>query len=67
MPNTTTSKIAQEIIKKLQSIESKSELGSTGEVLEIADGVAKISGLSNLSYSEMVEFPGGILGVAINL
>lgn len=67
MVSTTTSKIAQEIIKKLQSIESKSEPGSTGEVLEIADGVAKISGLSNLSYSEMVEFPGGILGVAINL
>ena len=65
--STKASKIAQEIIKKLQSIETKAELGSTGEVLEIADGVAKISGLSNLSYSEMVEFPGGIFGVAINL
>lgn len=59
--------IAEEIIKKLKSYESKVEAGYTGEVKEIADGVAKISGLNKLAYSEMVEFPHGVLGVAINL
>ncbi|MCL5797632.1 MAG: F0F1 ATP synthase subunit alpha [Patescibacteria group bacterium] len=62
-----SSKIAEEIIKKLKSYEAKVEAGFTGEVLDVADGVAKITGLAQLSYSEMVEFPHGVLGVAINL
>lgn len=61
------SQITKDLIKKLKTIESKYSAGTTGEVLEIADGVAKISGLSQVSYSEMVEFPKGIMGVAINL
>lgn len=60
-------RIVQDLIKKIKSYNVKSETGFTGEVIEIADGVAKVSGLANLSYSEMVEFPEGILGVAINL
>lgn len=68
MPKLSKStKIAQDIIKKLRSYETGVEMGITGSVLAIADGVAKISGLSQLSYSEMIEFPNGILGVAINL
>lgn len=64
---TQTNKIVEDILKKLKSSQSKFEFEGIGEVLEIADGVAKISGLRDLSYSEMVEFPGGLLGVAINL
>ncbi len=68
MPQSTLSdKIAQDLIKKLKAIETKIEVGFTGNVLDIADGVAKISGLTNLSYAEMVEFENGTLGVAINL
>ncbi len=67
MPLSSTNKIAQDLIKRLKSIESKAEVGFTGEVLDIADGVAKISGLRELSYAEMVEFENGVLGVAINL
>lgn len=62
-----SNKIAQEILKKLKAIDTKTEVDSIGEVLNVADGVAKISGLRELSYSEMVEFPDGVLGVAINL
>lgn len=65
--NNKSSLIAGELLKKLKSIETKAEVGFTGEVLDIADGVAKISGLRELSYSELVEFPNGVLGVAINL
>lgn len=65
--NIKTSQIAQELISKLKSIDTKFSAGTTGEVLEIADGVAKISGLSQVAFSEMVEFPKGIMGVAINL
>lgn len=62
-----SNQIAADIIKKLKSYEGGVEVGITGEVREVADGVAIISGLSELSYSEMVEFENGTLGVAINL
>jgi len=62
-----STKIAQDLIKKLKTYEAKLEVGLTGEVLEVADGVAKVSGLSEIANSEMVEFQNGILGVAINL
>lgn len=65
--NNKSSLIAQELLKKLKSLETKVEVGFTGDVLKIADGVAKISGLAQLSYAELVEFPNGVLGVAINL
>ncbi|MBI4999294.1 F0F1 ATP synthase subunit alpha [Candidatus Gottesmanbacteria bacterium] len=60
-------KITEEIIKKLKSYAPKVEVGFAGKVLEIADGVARISGLAEVSYSEMVEFANGIMGLAINL
>jgi len=62
-----SAQITRDILKKLKLYQSKVEVGFTGRVLEAADGVAKISGLAQLSYSEMVEFPTGLLGVAINL
>lgn len=65
--NIISDKIAREIIHKLKSYEPAITAGFTGVVQEIADGVARVSGLAEVSYSEMVEFPSGILGVAINL
>lgn len=62
-----SNQIAEEIIQKLKSFEARVEIGITGEVREVTDGVVRISGLRDLSYSEMVEFESGILGVAINL
>ena len=59
--------IAEDLIKKLKSVKTKVEVGFTGEVLNAADGVAKISGLTELEYSEMIEFENGVMGVAINL
>ncbi len=63
----TKSRIAEDIIKKLSSYTSSVQLGYTGVVREISDGVARIAGLANLSYNEIVEFGNGVLGVAINL
>lgn len=57
-----------EVIKRLKSFSTRSlEVGFTGKVVEISDGVAKISGLKEVSYSEMIEFPRNIFGVAVNL
>ena len=38
-----------------------------GYVASIADGVARVKGLENAMSSELLEFPGGLLGVALNL
>lgn len=40
---------------------------NTGKIVAIADGVAKVEGLSEVMYNEMVEFPGGVMGIALNL
>ncbi|CAG1012671.1 MAG: F0F1 ATP synthase subunit alpha [Anaerolinea sp.] len=38
-----------------------------GQVTEVGDGIARVSGLPNVKYSELVEFPNGVLGIAFNL
>ena len=40
---------------------------NVGTVREIMDGVVKIEGLSGVAYNEMIEFPGGTMGLALNL
>jgi len=40
---------------------------SVGSVIEVGDGIARIHGLSNAKYNELLEFPGGVLGIALNL
>ena len=59
--------LAKEILQKLAAYTPKVEAELTGKVTKIADGVAKVSGLYGVAYLEMVEFPRGIYGVAINL
>jgi len=59
--------IVTDVIKKIDSTRLAFEYGYKGEVIEIADGIAKISGLPDISYAEMVEFETGVQGVAINL
>jgi F-type H+-transporting ATPase subunit alpha len=36
-------------------------------VLSVGDGIARVYGLDNVQAGEMVEFPGGIMGMALNL
>jgi F-type H+-transporting ATPase subunit alpha len=43
------------------------EVSEVGTVIEVGDGIAKISGLRKCQSSEMLEFPGGTIGVALNL
>jgi F-type H+-transporting ATPase subunit alpha len=54
---------------KAQIINLKTDVAQTniGTVREISDGVAKIEGLSGAALNEMLEFPHGIIGIALNL
>ena len=60
------SSILQELEAKIQGIQSASTTKTNvGLVREIGDGVARIEGLSGAMLNEMLEFPGGIYGIAI--
>src|SRR5271156_2426315 len=54
---------------KAQIVSLKTDVAQTniGTVREISDGVAKIEGLSGAALNEMLDFPGGIIGIALNL
>jgi len=58
------SKIIKERIKDFSSVQEASE---TGFVLTVGDGIAHVHGLSKVAYFELVEFPNGIMGIAMSL
>jgi F-type H+/Na+-transporting ATPase subunit alpha len=57
----------EEIKKKLASFEAGSELAEVGHVLEVGDGIARVSGLRQAGSMEMLDFASGAVGVALNL
>ena len=57
-------KILKEQIKKFGE---KAEVSEVGQVLSVGDGIARVHGLDNVQAGEMVEFNGGIKGMALNL
>ena len=59
--------LSKEIAQKLSKFTSTVSSQFIGKVVEVGDGVARIRGLENIAYSEMVEFQNGVMGVAVNL
>src|SRR5690606_2576937 len=53
--------------KQLSGFESKASLDEVGTVLNIGDGIARIYGLANAQYGELIEFEGGLEGIVLNL
>jgi len=61
------STVIEQIEQQIAKLSSKAVKKNTGTILAIADGVAKLDGLSDVMYNEMVQFPGGAIGIALNL
>ena len=59
--------IVAEIEAEIGKLKSEVTKKHTGNIREIGDGVAKIEGLSGVALNEMIEFPGGVTGLALNL
>jgi F-type H+-transporting ATPase subunit alpha len=59
--------IAASIRRHLEGWTPEVDAETVGYVTSVGDGVARVSGLPNAMASEMLEFPGGLLGVALNL
>ncbi len=53
--------------EQLTGFEGKASLNEIGTVLQIGDGIARVYGLSNVQYGELVEFEGGLEGIVLNL
>ncbi len=59
--------IAKDIEKEIASLKSPIQTKTIGEIIEVGDGIAKVGGLSSAMYAELLEFPQGIMGMALNL
>jgi len=59
--------ISQIIKDQIKGFDAKVDLSETGVVLSAGDGIARVYGLEKVKAMELVEFPGGILGLALNL
>ena len=53
--------------REIQNFGAEAQVSEVGEVLSVGDGIARVHGLDNVQAGEMVEFPGGIKGMALNL
>src|SRR4026209_2378588 len=61
------SSILQELESQISGLKTSTSKSNVGVVREVGDGVAKIEGLSDVMLNEMIEFPGGLYGLALNL
>ncbi|KAG1649200.1 ATP synthase subunit delta [Nymphon striatum] len=52
---------------QIKNFGQEAEVAEVGRVLSVGDGIARVYGLDNVQAGEMVEFPGGIQGMALNL
>jgi F-type H+-transporting ATPase subunit alpha len=59
--------ISQVIRDQIKNYEKKVEVSETGTVLSVGDGVARVYGVEKAMAMEMLEFPGGIFGLCLNL
>ncbi|MGM0786405.1 MAG: F0F1 ATP synthase subunit alpha [Thermodesulfobacteriota bacterium] len=59
--------ISQIIKDQIQEFDKKVELSETGIILSVGDGIARVYGLEKVQALELVEFPNGVLGLAMNL
>ena len=59
--------ISQIIKEQIKDYDKKVELSETGTILSVGDGIARVYGLEKAMTLELVEFPGGILGLVLNL
>src|ERR1700747_2926413 len=56
------------IIKsQIDAFDADAETRNVGTVVEVGDGIAQVYGLSDALASELLEFPGGVMGMALNL
>ena len=61
------SEISSILREQIKNFGQEAEVSEIGQVLSVGDGIARVYGLDNVQAGEMVEFPGGVRGMALNL
>lgn len=61
------SSVLEQIQQEIKTLETKSIKKNVGRIIHLADAVANVDGLSEVMYNEMLEFPGNVFGIALNL
>ena len=59
--------ITSVIRRQIQDFGGEVTMVDVGTVVEVGDGIARVQGLSGARYTELVEFPGSVMGIALNL
>lgn len=62
-----TDQVIDSIKKNIESFRKEVEVEEIGTVISVGDGIARMSGLEKCRAQEMLEFPGGVFGLALNL
>ncbi len=58
--------ISKIIKEQIQNYEQRVDATETGTVLSVGDGIARVYGVQNAMSMELLEFPGGLLGMVLN-
>ncbi len=67
MQQLNPSEISEIIKGRIEQLDVSSEAQNEGTVVSVTDGIIRIHGLTNVMYGEMIEFEGGVYGMALNL
>ena len=62
-----TDQLTKLLKEKIESFDGNVDVSEVGEVIQVGDGVARVSGLENVMSSELVELPNNVYGMALNL
>ena len=67
MQHLNPSEISELIKSRITDLDSSVEARNEGTIVGVADGIVRIHGLADVMYGEMIEFDGGVYGMALNL
>jgi F-type H+-transporting ATPase subunit alpha len=67
MQQLNPSEISDLIRQRIDQLDVSSEARNEGTIVSVMDGIIRIHGLTDVMYGEMIEFDGGIYGMALNL
>ena len=67
MDNLNPSEISEIIKGRIDSLETSTTESNEGTIVFLSDGIARVHGLSDAMYGELIEFEGGVSGMALNL
>lgn len=67
MQSLNPAEISELIRKRIDKLDLKTESRNEGTIVGVLDGIVRIHGLGNVMYGEMIEFEGGVIGIALNL